>query len=81
MESAMNRIFGVMLSTALLCGGAGAAMAANANANMEQPCEAQLQAQVNALQAQVTALQADVNVQYDAAPAGQTPGDQIPTGG
>lgn len=69
----MSKIFGVMLSAALLCGSAGAAMAAT----MDQPCEAQLQAQVKTLQAEVTALQAGDNVQQ----AGPASDFQIATGG
>jgi hypothetical protein len=68
----MNRIFGVMLSAALLCGSAGAAMASTTDGN----CETQLHAQVQALQTEVTALQESSNVQ-SASPADY----QMPTGG
>jgi hypothetical protein len=68
----MNRIFGVMLSAALLCGSAGAAFATTTDGN----CEAQLHAQVQALQNEVAALQSDSNVQSE------SPADyQMPTGG
>jgi hypothetical protein len=72
MEKVMNKIFGVMLSAALLCGSAGAAMASTMDGN----CEAQLRAQVQTLQAQVAALQAASDVQ----PASAAD-YQMPTGG
>jgi uncharacterized protein YceH (UPF0502 family) len=71
----MNRIFGIMLSAALLCGSAGAAMATTTTTT-DANCEAQLHAQVQALQAQVAALQASSDVQSASAS-----GYQMPTGG
>lgn len=66
----MNRIFGVMLSAALLCG--GTALAATPDEN----CETQLHAQMQMLQAEVAALLAASNVQSKSAA-----GFQMPTGG
>jgi len=66
----MNKMFGVILSAALLCG--GAAMANTTDKN----CDTQLRAQINALQQQVAQLQENSNVQSDS-PAGY----QLPTGG
>jgi hypothetical protein len=68
----MNRIFGIMLSAAMLCGSAGAAFATTTDGN----CEAQLHAQVQSLQAQVAALEASSNVESASAS-----GYQMPTGG
>ncbi len=68
----MNKMFGLMLSAALLCGSAGAAFATTTDQN----CDTQLHRQVQTLQQQVAALQADSNVQ-SSSPAGY----QMPTGG
>jgi len=68
----MNKIMMAALSAALLCGTAGAAMAAPA----ADPSQAQLQAEVTTLQAEVAALQAVSNVQPACGP-----GAMIPTGG
>lgn len=67
----MNRIFGIMLSAALLCG--GTALAATPDEN----CETQLHAQIQTLQAEVAALLAASNVQSDESASGY----QMPTGG
>lgn len=70
----MNKMFGVLLAAVMLAGPAGAAPAAS----MDQPCEAQLRAQVQALQTEVSALQAGDVVQTD---TGTATGYSIPSGG
>jgi hypothetical protein len=67
----MNKMFGVMLSAALLC--SSAAMAKTTDA----PCDTQLHAQISALQAQVTQLQENSNVQQSDSIVGY----QLPSGG
>jgi hypothetical protein len=62
-----------MLSAAILCGSAGAALANTADA----PCDTQLHAQISVLQAQVAQLQENSNVQQSESAAGY----QLPTGG
>lgn len=69
----MNKIFGVMLSAAVLCGTAGASFAATTDGN----CEAQLRKQVQTLQQEVAVLQtAGCNVQSSV-----PDGSPIPSGG
>lgn len=69
----MNRIFGVMLSAALLAGAAGAAFA---DTTTDAKCDTQLHAQLQTLQQQLAALQSAGDVQ----PAPAT-GFQLQTGG
>ena len=66
----MKKIFAVMLSAALLSG--GAAMAKTTDGN----CDTQLHAQISALQAEVAQLQENSNVQ-----SGSIAGYELPSGG
>lgn len=68
----MNKIFGLMLSAALLCGTTGTAFATTTDGN----CDTKLHQQVQALQKQVAALQATIDIQ-----SSLPDGSPIPSGG